>query len=185
MTAPTFQLYRWSREEYERMVSFGIFHPEARVELIDGELVEMTPQSSHHATAIRLVEDALREACPQGYDVRVQMPLAIDPDSEPEPGIAVVSGSPRDYRDAHPSTAVLIVEVADSSLPLDRERKKNMYGRNGIPEYWILNLPDGCLEVYRNPLGGFYHSLIVRHSQEAVSPLFCPLKNIGISELLP
>jgi len=185
MTAPAIQIYRWSREEYERMISAGVFHPEVRVELIDGEMLEMTPQGSRHVTAVRLIEDALRAACAQGYDVRVQMPLAIDLDSEPEPDVAVVGGNPRDYRDAHPSTAVLVVEVADSSLSFDRERKKNMYGRNGIPEYWILNLVNGCLEVYRNPSEGFYQSMVVLHSHETVSPLFLHGKDIGISELLP
>ena len=185
MTATAVQTHRWSREEYERMVSAGVFHPEERLELIDGEVFEMTPQSSRHATAVRLAEEALRMIFAQGYDIRTQLPLVLDPGSEPEPDVAVVPGSPRDYLDAHPDTALLIVEVADSSLGHDRELKTGLYARNGIPEYWIVNLVDGCLEVYRDPEGGRYSSHTILYCDDSVSPLFGPDALISVSELLP
>jgi Uma2 family endonuclease len=185
MTATAAQTHRWSREEYERMVSACVFHPEERLELIDGEVFEMTPQSSRHATAVRLVEDALRSIFAQGHDVRTQLPLALDPGSEPEPDIAVVPGRPRDYLDAHPDTAILIVEVADSSLGYDRELKAGLYARHGIPEYWIVNLADSGLEVYRNPEGGRYSSCAVFRDSESLSPLACSGASVSVSELLP
>lgn len=185
MSSSAIQVHRWTRDEYERMVEGGVFHPEERVELIDGDIFNMTPQGSLHATAIRLVEDALRRVYSKGYDVRVQMPLAIDEYSEPEPDIAVVMGNPRDYRDSHPSTALLVVEVADNTLPFDREKKKRLYARNGIPEYWIINLVEGCLEVYREPVGELYQFQTCLRPPESVSPLINALTTCLIEDLLP
>jgi hypothetical protein len=112
----TVQVKRWSREDYERMIEAGIFAPGERVELIDGEILEMSPQKSPHSTGVSLTAETLRVAFGEGYHVRTRMLLALDPYSEPEPDIAVVRGSPRDYRDAHPSSALLVVEIADSTL---------------------------------------------------------------------
>src|SRR5262245_14333663 len=100
----------------------GVFQPGERVELIDGEILEMAPQKSRHAAAVTLVGDALRIAYGSGFHLRIQLPLALDPYSEPEPDVAVIVGSPRDYRDSHPTSAVLVVEVADTSLEHDRKR---------------------------------------------------------------
>lgn len=185
MTVTAVQTHRWSREEYERMVSAGVFHPEEQLELIDGEVFEMTPQSSRHATVVSLTAETLRPIFAQGYIIRIQLPLALDPGSEPEPDIAVVPGSPRDYLDAHPDAALLIVEVADSSLGHDRELKTGLYARNGIPEYWIVNLVDSCLEVYRDPEGGRYSSHTILHGDDSVSLLSGPDASIPVSELLP
>ena len=127
MSSPAVEVRHWARQEYESMAAAGIFHPEERLELIGGEILRMTPQGSEHATAIRLAEEQLRTAL--GFDVRVQMPLALAPDSAPEPDLAVVVGAPRDYREAHPQSAVLIVEVSDATLSFDRERKARLLCR--------------------------------------------------------
>jgi Uma2 family endonuclease len=95
--------------------------------------------------------DALRSAFGAGWHARLQAPLALDDDSEPEPDVAVVAGEYRDYVSGHPSTAALVVEVADSSLGLDRRLKVGLYARAGLPEYWIVNLVEGVLEVHRGP----------------------------------
>lgn len=188
MTTHAVQTRLWTREEYERLVAAGFFNPAERLELIEGELLRMTPQGSTHATAVRLAEEALRSAFGQGFDVRVQMPLALDPDSEPEPDLAVVVGSPRDYRDAHPRTAVLVVEVADATLAYDRERKARMYAAAGIPEYWVLNLIDRCLEIHRDPAGatgsGYVNRIVVGVGHSA-SPLAHPTVPVQLSDLLP
>jgi Uma2 family endonuclease len=128
------QLRRWSRAEYDRMIDAGVLTTEDHVELIDGEIVTMTPQKSRHATAVWLAQIAIGRAFGEPFGVRTQLPLALDPGSEPEPDIAVVTGSPRDYSDEHPSTAVLIVEVADASLAFDRTVKASLYARAGIPD---------------------------------------------------
>ena len=141
---------------------------------------------------MRLVEDALRFAFRHGHDVRTQLPLAIDdhsepePEPEPEPDIAVVIGSPRDYRDAHPTTAVLIVELAESSVKFDRTRKLALYARNGIPEYWIVNLADGVLELHRDPADETHASRSVLAASEQVTPLHAPgAYALAVAELLP
>src|ERR1700680_355083 len=116
-------LKRWTREEYDRLIGAGILSPEERVELLEGEIVRMWPQNPAHALAIRNTEETLRAIFRTGFDVRVQMPFVGGGDSEPEPDVAVVRGHRRDYFQAHPATAVLVVEVADSTLDYDRRRK--------------------------------------------------------------
>lgn len=150
----------------------------------------MTPQGSRHATAIRLAEDTLRSIFGAGFDIRVQLPLALDLDSEPEPDLAVVTGFPRDYRDAHPQTAVLIVEVTDTTLSYDRERKARLYAKAGIPEYWIINLLEGHVEIYRHPAivsssGAAYQSCSVASSSDTISPLAAPERSLTVADLLP
>ena len=149
VTSP--QVRHWTREEYLRMAEAGIFAPGERVELIEGEIIAMTPQKSPHAAAVWLAQEALRLAFGPGFHVRSQLPLTLGPESEPEPDAAVVRGTARDYVDSHPTTATLVVEVADTTLEFDRGRKAAMYARAAIPEYWILNLPDRVLEVFLDP----------------------------------
>jgi len=177
-------------QEYDRMVAAGVFHPEERLELLQGEIIPMTPQGSGHAAAVRLLEEALRKVFTAGFDVRTQMPLALEPDSEPEPDVAVVVGAPRDYRDEHPRSAILVAEVADSTLLYDRERKALIYARAGIQEYWLLNLVDRCLEIYRDPapVGAAapgYRSIRVARADETIAPLARPEVSISVSDLLP
>ncbi len=181
------QTYRWRREAFEKLAEVGLIDPDARLELIDGEILQkMSPQSSQHAAAIRHIEEALRSIFPlDRYDVRVQLPLALDPYSEPEPDVAVVEGTLDDYVEAHPSTAVLVVEVADASLAFDRTRKATLYARAGIPDYWIVNLIDTTLEVYRQPRGHAYQvcQTLSRHDQ--ITPLALPEAVLDVARLFP
>lgn len=178
-------IHRWTSEDYERAAAAGCFGPEGRVELIEGVVYDMSPQNSRHSAVVRLVEKALGRAFGTGWDVRGQMPLALEVDSEPEPDVAVVVGSPRDYLDAHPTTAALIVEVADASLGHDRKRKAPLYARAGIPEYWIVDLTEGALEVYREPSPEGYRVKTVLHAGETVSPLALPEGSLAVLDLLP
>ena len=175
----------WSRSEYERMAEAGIFEPGVRMELIDGEILDMAPQGTRHFTAIRLIEDALRAIFGDGWDIRTQGPLAIDDRSEPEPDVALVRGTPRDFRDAHPDSASLVVEVADTSLGFDRLRKKRLYARTGIQEYWIVDLGAGQLEIYRRPEGDDYAEKRILGSGDQISPLAAPDSQLAVSDLLP
>lgn len=178
---------RWTRTEYERLVREGAFPPGARIELVDGILYEMSPQDSPHATGFRLAQEALRLVFPigEGYEIRGQLPLALGDDSEPEPDIAIVPGSIRDYSHHHPATALLVVEVADSSLLHDRKRKIPLYARFGIPESWLLNLPRRTLEVYRDPGDGAYRTRTVLRAGDSVSPVTRPETSIAVADLLP
>lgn len=183
---------RWTRVEYERLVDTGVFRPGERLELVGGQLLVREPQGSPHATAIGLVEDALRLALGTGWLVRVQMPVALADDSEPEPDVAVVPGTRRNYRDSHPSRAALIVEVAEQSLAFDRRDKGSLYARAGVEDYWIVNLTRGVLEVRRQPVrrpsaryGWHYRQVQMLGPSASVSPLAAPTVHIAVADLLP
>jgi Uma2 family endonuclease len=182
---------RWRRVEYEDLVTAGMFRGEP-LELIGGQLVVAEPQGSHHASAISKVDYALRAALPPGWIVRTQMPLSLDDESEPEPDLAVVRGRPGDYRDAHPRAAALVVEVAESSLEFDRERKGSLYARAGIGDYWIVNLVDGAVERCRDPrpdaaaaYGWRYGAVSVLTPPAIVVPLAFPAGQVAVADLLP
>lgn len=145
------QSRRWTREEYESLTEAGIFQPGERVELIEGEIVDMPPQQSHHATGVSLTAEVLRSSFGPGFHTRIQLPLGLGERSEPEPDVAVVVGSPRDYSAAHPSSAVLVVEVSDTTLSFDRETKASVYAKAEIPVFWIVKLVHRQLEVYSDP----------------------------------
>ena len=112
------------------------------------------------------------------------MPLALGRASEPEPDIAVVRGSPRDFMDAHPTAALLVVEVADSSAAFDRTRKQALYAQHEIKEYWLVDLGAEHLEVYRHPAESQYEEKTTLHRGETVTP---PegTKSIAVTDLLP
>ncbi len=192
MSARTLRMRRWTRHEYERLVESEILAPEDKIELLDGLLLVREPERSPHFTATRLVEEALRVAFGHGWDVRVKGPLALGSFSEPEPDVSVVRGSPRDYRDAHPTGAVLVVEVAHASLRLDRNRKARIYARAGISDYWIVNLVTRVLEVYRDPVAldparrrWEYRMVRSLGPSESVTPLAAPQASIAVADLLP
>jgi Uma2 family endonuclease len=183
---------RWSRIEYERLVECGFFQPGDRIELIGGQLIVAEPQNSPHATAVGLAEDALREAFGSGWVVRVQAPIALDEESEPEPDVAVVPGTRRDYRAGHPQRPALTVEVADTSLVADRKIKGSLYARAGVADYWIVNLVDHLVEVYRDPApdsasayGWAYRSVAHQGPGAVISPLALPVAVVAVADILP
>ena len=139
-----------------------------------------------------MADDALRSALPAGWIVRGQDPLALDDESAPEPDIAVVRGSLADYRHAHPARPALIIEVAESSLRFDRIEKGSLYARAGIVDYWIVNLVDRVLEVYRDPgadvtapYGWRYLSVERFTPPSSVAPIGVPATPIPVAALLP
>jgi len=183
---------RWARAEYERLIDLAVFKPGDRVELVGGQLIVREPQGSPHSVAIRLAEEALRSAFGPGWEVRVQMPVALDDESEPEPDLAVCAGGPRDYLAGHPARPVLLVEVAETSFAFDREHKGSVYARAQLPEYWLVNLIDRVLEVHRKPVlsadapyGWRFGALLRLGPTEAVSPLAAPHARIAIADLMP
>lgn len=184
MPATAVHRRRWTRADYERMVEAGGFRPDDRIELLDGEIWEMSPQGTRHETALALTAAALQQAFPKAY-VRHQLSFGLDEGSVPEPDLAVVSGTIRDYAHSRPTEALLIAEVSDSSLRHDRTRKLAAYARNGIPEYWILDLQALCLEVYRGPSGPCFSSKIVLRHGDTVMPLHASDAVISVADLLP
>ncbi len=145
-------LHRFSVDEYHALADSGVLAADARVELLDGLIVEMTPIGPLHAYVVEQVyDDVLRSLAPSGWHVRMQQPVTLAT-SEPQPDIAVVRGQRTDYLHKHPAPAEigLLVEVADSTLALDRA-KAQLYARASIPQYWIINLGDRQVEAYSDP----------------------------------
>ena len=180
-----------TRVRYDRLIDAGIFGPEDRVELLDGLLVAREPQGRRHAAVVVLVRAALEKAFGRAYHVREEKPIALDERSEPEPDIVVVPGTPRDYLDAHPSRPVLLVEVAETSLAIDRVRKGSLYARAGIADYWVVNLSEDLLEVYREPVRSSsgsawkYDSVRLLRRDAIITPLAAPRARIRVAALLP
>ncbi len=183
---------QWTVDEFQRAYDLGAFGFEARLELIEGDLFRKASQGAAHAWVICAMTEALRGLFPSGHDVRCRLPLILGPRSKPEPDLAVVTGSFNDYKQAHPTTDTLVVEVSDTTLAMDRSTKAALYARAGIEDYWIVNLPDGVLEVHRQPaamadqpLGHHYRSIIRLTPTDTVSPLGRPDAAVAVSSLLP
>ena len=183
---------RFTRVEYERLIELGIFQPGEEIELIGGQLMVAEPQGAAHYTAIMKTTQALVTAFGPGWYVRGQGPIGLDDDSEPEPDVAVVPGEPDDYSRAHPSRPVLIVEVAEASLTADQQHKGSLYARAGLTDYWVLNLVNRVLEVYREPVpdgtapfGWSYARRDVFDASGQITPLAAPGSRVRVSLLLP
>lgn len=141
------------RTEYDRLVSAGVFEGE-RLELIKGAIVRMSPQDARHAWAIQRLTELLVAQVGARAPVRVQLPLAVTEDSQPEPDLAIVE--PGDFRKEHPTTALLVVEVALTSLRFDRATKAELYATAGVNEYWIVDLAAERIEAHALPSGATY-----------------------------
>ncbi len=181
---------RWTREEYYRLADDGWFQAD-RVELINGEILVVSPQSYPHATAIHLVYGLLSELFDKGYAVRMQVPLIAGPRTEPEPDISVVAGSWRDYQD-HPRAALLIVEVSNTTLTFDTSTKASLYASMGVPDYWVLDIENRLLLVHRQPtaddkaqFGHRYQQVQTLDEQAQVSPLEKPAAKLDVADMLP
>jgi Uma2 family endonuclease len=191
MTQAPLTLRHWKRIEYERLVDLGVFAGDS-IELIGGQLIVAEPQGAYHASSINTADYALRAVMPPGWTVRTQAPVSLDDDSEPEPDLVVVPGRPADYRQAHPARPALAIEVAESSLDFDRRHKGSLYARAGIQDYWIVNLIDRVLEIYRDPqpstdtaYGWAYRSVEVLLPAATAVPLGIPGARIVVADMFP
>ena len=170
----TATLFRLSVADYHDMIANGILTTEDKVELLDGYLVNKPMQKSPHASTVDRLDEDLKRMIPAGWRVRNRLPVTLD-ESEPEPDAAVVRGDRRTFDQRHPSASEcgLVVEVADSSLALDRDAKGPIYARAGIPAYWIVNLPDRQIEVYTQPSGS------------AASPSYASRQDYSATDSIP
>lgn len=179
-------ILRWTREQYEGLLELGVFQNGDRVELLDGVIFEIPVHNPPHASALRRAHKTLARFFAEPlFLISMQLPLALDDLSEPEPDLAVIVGRIEDYELAHPATAALIVEISDTTLRRDQGPKRDAYARNGIAEYWIVNLLDRRLEVHRRPARGVYTETRLLYPGDAVSPLGHPDAAIPVSDLLP
>lgn len=178
---------RWiSADEYERMGEAGIFHPDDRLELIEGEIYEMSPIGSPHAACVSFLTDVLSAFAAGKFMVRVQNPIRLNDFSEPQPDLALVRRREDYYRGGHPTPAdvLLVVEVADSTVETDRKVKVPLYAQAGVAEAWVVNIPEGQLEIYAEPAGGAYQfKQVYKRGEEARSHTLPQLK-LGVAELL-
>ena len=148
---PGVQERPWTKAEYYRLGELGFFRGQ-RVELIEGRLMVFSPQNALHAGTVGRVDRVLRPLFPATFCIRCQLPIDLGLVIEPEPDAAVVAGTEQQFLIAHPTTAALIVEVSDTTLSYDRVDKGSLYARAGIADYWIVNLVDRQVEVYRDPV---------------------------------
>jgi Uma2 family endonuclease len=183
------RLRRFTKREYYRMGELGFFRGQ-RVELIEGRIMVMSPQGPVHSGVVDKVAEILRGVFAQGYWVRSQLPVDLGQPTEPEPDVSVVVGSRADYTQAHPTSAVLIVEVSDSTLSYDRNRKGSLYARAGVQDYWIVNIVQHQLEVYRAPIpdprrryGHRYSSRTDLLPGASVTPLALPGASVLVADL--
>jgi Uma2 family endonuclease len=179
---------RWTRKEYYRAAELGLLRPDERLELLDGEIIQkVSPQKTPHAYVLSRGARLLADAFGPGFYVRQQLPLVLSIWSEPEPDLLVVPGTEVDYLSSHPKArdVQLLAEIADTTLRLDRGRKRAAYARAGISDYWIVNVPERRLEVYRNPSGSRYLSVTLYTEEEIVSPLAASQAQIRVADLLP
>ncbi len=177
--------------DHTQLAPEALIH-DGTVELVGGKLMAAERQSATHYTAIQKTARVLALAFGPGWEVRTQGPIGLGHGSEPVPDVAVVPGSPDDYRTHHPSRPTLTVEVAESSLEVDRVTKGSLYARAGLAEYWVLNLADRVLEVYQKPaadpaapFGWRYLHCEVLDRAARVTPVTLASTSIAVAALLP
>lgn len=184
------QRRRFTVDEYARMGEAGIFGPEERVELIEGEIIKVSPQNPPHARLISRLNTRLVRLFGDTHEIRVQLPLTLGMASEPEPDFTLVRLEHAEGPYRHPDVADLVIEIADSSLRFDRRRKASLYAKFGLPDYWILNTRDQRLEVRRDPAerpeapyGWDYASLTVLAAGQTIAPLLLPQAVFEVASL--
>lgn len=148
-TAPP-RPFLWTSDEFQRLGEHGFF-TDKRVELVEGEILQMSPMGNPHALGVILLTHELPKMVGDNHTVLVQGPLSLDEYSQPMPDCVVLRGAPREFKGSIPNDAVLVIEVADSSLNFDRTTKARLYAAANVPEYWIINVAEKQIEVLRDP----------------------------------
>jgi Uma2 family endonuclease len=171
--------------EYERMGQFGIFSEDARVELVCGEIIDMSPIGERHASCVAILAQLITLRLRLSALVWTQNPIVLDDYSEPQPDLAVLKPRGDNYRTSKPTPddVLIVIEVSDSTLEYDRKVKVPLYAAAGIPEAWVVNLPEECIEVYSDPAGGEYRAVRAyargrRLQSHTLAPLRLPVSKV-------
>lgn len=172
----------WTCAEFHRFGYMGVFEGR-RTMLIDGVILEEGPMSPPQAITLELVEEALRKTFGSGWRIRGQSPLVLGLDLDPEPDFAVLAGTARGSS-GHPTTADLVIEVADSSIDFDTNEKRLIYARAGIRDYWVVDINGRRLLVYRSPQAGDYAIQQALGPADTISPLAAPAAAVRVADLL-
>lgn len=179
------QTYRFTVEEYHKLGEVGIFDEDDRVELLDGEIILMSPVGYRHAKAVRRLLKAFIRHSRDRFEVDAQDPVIISDYSEPQPDVLLLAPEVDSYEGLPEARhTYLIVEVADSTLRYDRGRKLKAYARAGIRELWIVNLKENVVEVYREPSGEQYLSTRVARGNERIAPLAFPDVKVTVASIV-
>lgn len=178
--------HRFSVREYYRMAETGILHPDARVELLDGRIIDMSPIGPFHGGLVNRLIRIFTKLSQGRWLVSAQNPVRLDDHSEPQPDLMLLKPDADDYTSHHagPEDVFLLIEVADSSLAVDKGEKLPAYGRAGIREVWILNLPAKTIEVYREPHFTGYGSHQTLSAGDVAAPLAFADASVDVGELL-
>ena len=178
---------RYTVTDYFNLVRDGVLAEDDRVELLDGVVVAEPPMDPPHASGIGRATRAIERAINDRALMRVQAPFIASPFSAPEPDVAVVPGKPEDYDQQHPTVALLLVEVSASSLQQDRLSKSRIYAGAGVPEFWIVNLRDACVELFRAPdvAQRIYTERSIAQRGETLHLVALPGARVAVSDLLP
>jgi Uma2 family endonuclease len=177
--------HRFTVNDYYRMAEVGVLKPDARVELLNGEIIDMSPIGPFHGWIVNRLNDFFAQNAKGRWMVSPQNPLRLDDHSQPQPDIMLVKRT-NDYPKRHPvpGDVLLLIEVSDTTLELDRSEKLPAYGRAGIKEVWIVNLVDEVIEVYREPHFTGYGSKTILQTGDTAQPLAFPDVSIKLAELL-
>ncbi len=168
------------------MAETGVLKPDARVELLDGEIIDMSPIGPFHGGVTNYLIEVFTAASKGRWRTAIQNPVHLDDHSEPQPDLALLKPSPDFYRKRHPQPddVYLLVEVSDTSLTTDRESKLPVYGRAGISEVWIINLAGLTVEVYRAPHFTGYESKTILRLGDQAKPQAFPDVAVDVADLL-
>lgn len=182
----TLTRHRFTVEEYNELIEFGVLGENQRVEFIRGEVVDKMPIGELHLFCVNQLNRILNRQVGDDAIVSVQNPIRLD-DSEPEPDVALLRPREDSYRSGKPAArdVLLVIEVADTSLEIDRVIKRQLYAEAGIPEYWIVNLSDSCVEVHLHPsTDGTYRNNLIFHAGQTLQVAALPNCGIEVSQLL-
>lgn len=181
----------FTRKEYYALGDNG-FLRDQRVQLIGGEILQESPMNTPHATAVSLGLYALQAIFGAGHHIRVQLPIDLGLLSEPEPDLAAVTGTPRDHLVDHPKTALLVIEVSETTIQADTHEKASLYAAGGIADYWVVDLTTDRVLVFRSPkpdakakFGHDYAAVSAHGRNDKLAPLAAPNARVQVSDLLP
>ncbi|PZO37320.1 MAG: hypothetical protein DCF19_19275 [Pseudanabaena frigida] len=181
------QIHLWTVADYHQMIEAGVLDEDDRVELLEGKIVCMSPQRPFHAASVQRSSRLLFKLLSDRAEIRVQLPIVLGNDSEPEPDIAVVRLDANEYSFRHPETAdiYLLIEVADSTINKDRKQKARIYGKNHVLEYWILDLQKRQVYIFRQPEEGTYREELILNSTDSVALQAFPNVAIALEAMFP
>lgn len=178
--------YKFTVDEFEMMGTAGIFGEDDRVELIEGEILQMSPIGTHHMSVVNRLNMIFAQAVGKSAIVSVQNPIVVNRYNEPEPDLVILKYRDDFYKDTRPriDDIIVLIEVADTTAHYDRTRKKSIYAKNGVREFWLVDVRQGQVEQYTNPGTDDYRDLTILKDDVKISPKALPELQFEVLEIL-